>query len=70
MPTQHQTEGNDCDLFALKFATDFAEGIDHSEWYYDKKALRNHLLKWLRNNEINQVPQENTSVKRKPSKVV
>ena len=70
MPTQHQTEDNGCDVFALKFATDFAEGIHPSEWYYDEKALRNHLLKWFRNNEINQSPQEDTSVKSKPSKVV
>ena len=56
MPTQHQTEGNGCDLFAFKFATDFAEGIDPSEWYYNEKDLRNHLLKWLANNEINQFP--------------
>ena len=46
------TSGNDCGLFALAFATDFAEGIDPSERYYDEKALRNHLLQCFRNNEI------------------
>ena len=34
MPVQHQTNGNDCGLFAFAFATDFAEGIDPSERYY------------------------------------
>ena len=27
MPAQHQTNGNDCGLFAFAFATDFAEDI-------------------------------------------
>ena len=31
------TSGNDCGLFALAFATDFAEGIVPSERYYDVK---------------------------------
>ena len=44
MPVQHQTSGNDCGLFALAFATDFAGGIDPSERYNDEKTLRNHLL--------------------------
>ena len=52
IPVQHQTNGNDCGLFALAFATDFAEGINPSERYYDEKALRNHLLQCFRNNEI------------------
>ena len=39
MPAQYQTNGNDCGLFALAFATDFAEGIDPSEQYCDEKAL-------------------------------
>ena len=70
MPVQHQTNGNYCGIFALAFATDFAEGIDPSERYYDEKALRNHLLQCFRNNEINQFLQENISVKSKPSKIV
>ena len=70
MPVQHQTNGNDCGLFALAFATNFAEVIDPSERYYDKKALRNHLLQCLRNSEINHFPQEDMSVKSKPSKIV
>ena len=43
--------------FALAFATDFTESIDPSERQCDKKALRNHLLQYFRNNEINQFPQ-------------
>ena len=39
IPVQHQTNGNDCGLFALAFATTFAEGSDPSERYYDEKAL-------------------------------
>ena len=35
MPVQHQTNGNDCGLFALAFATDFIEVIDPSERYHD-----------------------------------
>ena len=70
MHVQHQTNGNDCGLFALAFTTDFAEGIDPSERYYDGKALRNLLLHCFRNSEINQFPQEDVSVKRKPSKIV
>ena len=70
MPVQHQTNSNDCGLFALAFATDFAEGTDPSERNYDEKALRNHLLQCFRNNEINQFPQEDMSLKSKPSKVV
>ena len=49
MPVQHQTNDNDCGLFALVFATDFAEGIDPSERHYDEKTLRNHLLQCFRN---------------------
>ena len=64
------TSGNDCGLFALAFATDFAEGIDPSERYYDEKALRNHLLQCFRINEIKQFAQEDMSVKSKPSKIV
>ena len=70
MPVKHQANGNDCDLFALACATDFAEGIDPSERYYEEKALRNHLLQCFRNNEINQFLQEDMSVKGKPSKIV
>ena len=70
IPLQHETNGNDCGLFALAFASDFAEGIDPSEPYYDKKALRNHLLQCFRNNKINQFLQEDMSVKSKPSKIV
>ena len=70
MPVQHQTNGNDCGLFALAFATDFAEGIDPSERYYDEKDLRNHLLQCFRNNEINQFPHKDISAKSKPSKIV
>ena len=36
MPVQHQTNGNNCGLFALAFTTDFAEGIDPSKLYYDE----------------------------------
>ena len=64
------TSGNDCGLFVLAFATDFAEGIVPSERYYDVKALRNHLLRCFRNNEINRFPQEDISVKSKPFKIV
>ena len=56
MPVEHQTNSNDRSLFALVFATDFAEGIDPSGRYYDKRGLRNHLLQCFRNNEINQFP--------------
>ena len=70
MPVQHQTNGSDCGLFALAFATDFAEGIDPSERYYDEKALRNHQLQCFRNNEINQFPYKDISVKSKPSKII
>ena len=56
MPVQHQTNSNDCGLFAFAFATDFAGGIDPSERYYDEKDLRNHLLQCFRKNEINQFP--------------
>ena len=31
MPVQHQANGNDCDLFVLAFATNFAEAIDPLE---------------------------------------
>ena len=65
MPVQHQTNGHDCGVFALALATGFTEGIDPSERYYDKKALRNHLLQCFRNNEINQFLQEDISVKSK-----
>ena len=65
MLVQHQTNSNDCGLFASSFATDFAGGIDPSKRYYDEKALRNHLMQCFRNNEINQFPQENMSVKSK-----
>ena len=58
MPVQHQTNGNDCDLFALAFAIDFAEGIDPSERFYDENALRNHLRQCFRNKKINQFLQE------------
>ena len=57
-------------LFALAFATDVAEGIGPLERYYDEKTLRNHLLQCLRNNEINQFPQENMSAKSTPSTIV
>ena len=64
------TSGNDYGLFALAFATDFAEGIVPSERYYDVKALRNHLLRCFKNNEINRFLQEDISVKSKPFKIV
>ena len=70
MPVQHQTNSNDCGLFAFAFATDLAGGIDPAERYYDEKDLRNHLLQCFRNNEINQCPQEDMSVKSKPFKIV
>ena len=52
IPVQHQTNGNDCSLFAFAFTIDFAEGIDLTERYYDEKSLRSHLLQFFRNNEI------------------
>ena len=70
MPVQHRTNGNDCGLFVLAFATDFAEGIDPSERYYDEKAFRNHLLQCFTKNEVNQFPQEDIPVKSKLSKIV
>ena len=35
-----------------------------------KSTARNHLLQCFRNNEINQFPQEDMSLKSKPSKIV
>ena len=69
MPVQHQANRNDCGLFALAVATNFAEGIDPSERYYDEKALTSYLLQCFKNNEINQFPQEDMSLKSKPSKL-
>ena len=39
MPVQYQTNGNDCGLFTLAVAIDFAEGIDLSERYYDELQI-------------------------------
>ena len=40
MPVQYQTNDNDCGLFALAFATSFAEGNDPSEGYFDEKSFK------------------------------
>ena len=66
MPVQHQRNGNDCGLFALAFA----KVLIPPNGTMTKKTLRNHLLQCFRNNETNQFPQEDMSVKSKPSKFV
>ena len=41
---QHQSNGYDCGVFAIAFATSLANGEDHTTRVYNQKKLRAHLV--------------------------
>ena len=65
MPVQYQTNDNDCGLFALAFDTNFAEGNNPSEGYFDEKIYCKKP-----STAMFQFPQKDMSLKSKPSKIV
>ena len=53
---QQQNNGVDCGPFAAAFATSLAFGQDPSKVQYDAAKLRSHLLKCLKNKEMEPFP--------------
>ena len=53
---QQQNNSIDCGLFAAAFATSLAFGQDPSKVQYDAAKLRSHLLKCLKNKEMEPFP--------------
>ena len=53
---QQQNNGDDCGPFAAAFATSLAFGQDPSKVQYDAAKLRSHLLKCLKNKEMEPFP--------------
>ena len=55
-PVQQQRGAADCGLFAIAFSTDLAFGEDPTKISYEQTKLRDHLLKCLENEEMEQFP--------------
>lgn len=56
LPVQQQTNGDDCGLFAIAFATDLAANIEPTTRKYDQEKFREHLLKCFKYGEISIFP--------------
>lgn len=68
-PVQQQRNTNDCGLFALAFATDFANNLDPSVQVYDDKMFRKHLLQCLQQQEILPFPKKQEGRERSSKEV-
>jgi hypothetical protein len=58
---QQQSNGVDCGLYAIAFATEVAFGFDPSEATFLEEALRSHILKCFQDGKIERFPQQNKS---------
>ena len=55
-PVQQQTNGSDCGVFAIAFATSLVFGVDPIFVNFDAKGMRPHLATCLRNGKISLFP--------------
>jgi Ulp1 protease family, C-terminal catalytic domain len=55
-PCQRQTNGFDCGLYSIAFATSLAAGEDPSTIVYDSELLRSHFIECLRQKIIQPFP--------------
>lgn len=56
LPVQQQTNGDDCGLFAIAFATGLAANIEPTTRKYDQEKFRGHLLKRFKYGQISIFP--------------
>ena len=71
-PVQQQTNGQDCGVFAVAFATSLPNGEDPTNVTYDVQQLRPHLLSCLDQGYLVPFPKDEPvpPVRRCPSKQV
>ena len=55
-PAQQQTNGSDCGVFAVTFATCLVFGVDPTFINFDTQGMRPHLATYLRNGRISLFP--------------
>ena len=55
-PVQQQTNGVECGLYAIAFATSLAFGENPEKIIYDEKNMRKHLVKCLTNEKMEPFP--------------
>ncbi|XP_078382523.1 uncharacterized protein LOC144665209 [Oculina patagonica] len=55
-PVQQQTNGSDCGVFAVAFATCLVFGVDPTFINFDAQGMRHHLVTCLRNGRISLFP--------------
>ena len=60
-PVQQQAGSTDCGLFAIAFATDLAFGMDPVKISYQQSAMREHFVKCLENEKMEQFPRSKRS---------
>ena len=56
MDVGEQSNGSDCEFFAIAFAYDICSGSDPCKAKYDSKLIREHLLKCLEECNISRFP--------------
>ena len=62
-PVQQQAGSTDCGLFTIAFATDLAFGMDPVKISYQQSAMREHFVKCLENEKMEQFPQSKCSAR-------
>ena len=55
-PVQQQTNGTNCGLFAIAFATCLANGIDPTTVRFDERKLRKHLVSCMEEKKMTMFP--------------
>lgn len=56
VPVQKQSDGCNCGLFAIAFATDILHGLCPIDSYFDVSMMRNHLIQCLETEELTVFP--------------
>ena len=64
LSVQQQSNGDDCGLFAIAFATDIAYGNDPTQITYDDKRLRSHLINCFKDGFLTVFPRSEKRARR------
>ena len=56
VPVQKQSDGNNCELFAIAFATDVLNGLSPVDSCFDVSLMCRHLLQCLERKELTVFP--------------
>lgn len=63
-PVQQQTNGYDCGLYAIAFATELAFGFNPEEASFNQSEMRSHLLNCYKNQTMDRFPRMKSRVSR------